>query len=112
MGVTASIITTVLSVIVGGAITAYFSRRYYEKASKELEAEASKLRAQSNLMLRALQEFSTTGDVEYKTNAETGEPEGLSVKRTAKGHMGKSGGEAHVEMGRTESEAPAEERNE
>ena len=103
-------ITTVLSVFVGGLITWLVSRRYYQKASEDLEAEAGRLRAQSNLVLRALREFSVTGDVEYNANPETGEPEGLSIKRTATSHLGISD-DANVEVRRDEPENPPEHGN-
>lgn len=75
LGMTA--ITTVLSVLVGGLITLLVSRRYYRKASEDLEREARKLREQSSLMLSALREMSITGNVEYNRDPETGEPKGL-----------------------------------
>ena len=101
-----TVITTVLSVLAGGAITFYVSRRYYREASKDLVREAGRLREQNNLMLRALQEFSQTGDVEYNANPDTGEPEGLSMKRTATSSMGISDS---VSVKLTRGEKPPEE---
>ena len=92
-----TIITTLVSLLVGGAITWAVSRSYYQKASADLVREAARLREQTNLMLWALWEYSGTGSVKYNTDPETGEPKGLSVKRTATGHVGRLGGEAHVE---------------
>ncbi len=49
-----SIITTVLSVIFGGLITAYFSRRYYLKASEDLTNEVEKSRNLTIMLMRLL----------------------------------------------------------
>ncbi|MDP8953303.1 MAG: hypothetical protein M3N18_13925 [Actinomycetota bacterium] len=72
-----------VSLVLGGLITLLVSRGYYRKASDDLVREAGKLREQNNLMLRALQEFSQSGNVvEYNADPETGEPKGLHIKRT------------------------------
>jgi hypothetical protein len=47
-----SIVTTVLSVIIGGLITAYFSRRYYVKASGDLTKEAEELKQETDKLRR------------------------------------------------------------
>lgn len=96
---------------VGGLITWAVSRRYYRKASKDLAAEAGRLREQSNLMLHALQEFSVTGNVEYNRDLETGEPKGLHMKRTATSHMGIGEGGARAETRTAEPESTTEEPN-
>ena len=49
-----SIVTTVLSVIVGSLITAYFSWRYYLKASADLTKEADNLRSLTIMLMRLL----------------------------------------------------------
>lgn len=49
-----SITTTVLSVVVGGLITAYFSRRYYLKASQDLTNEVEKSRNLTIMLMRLL----------------------------------------------------------
>jgi hypothetical protein len=50
------LISVLLGVLLGGAITWYFSRRYYIKASKELQKEASDLLSLSKITLRALED--------------------------------------------------------
>ncbi len=82
-----TVITTVLSVLAGGAITAYFSRRYYQKASDDLNTAADGLREESEklerfsiLMLRAIEELGASGTVELNRDPDTGEPIGLQFR--------------------------------
>lgn len=78
-----------VSLVLGGLITLYVSRRYYQKASKDLNdamgglhEESKKLRDRNDLIFRALREFSQSGNViEYNEDPETGEPIGLHIKR-------------------------------
>lgn len=46
---------TIGSVIVGGLVTFFCSKHYYEKASKELRIEAEKLCRLNNLILRVME---------------------------------------------------------
>ena len=84
----ATVLTTFVSLFVGGMITWIVSRQYYRKASEDLREEASALREQTNVVLRALQEHSITGNVEYNTNPDTGEPEGIVIRRTVNDPLG------------------------
>ncbi|MDP9456057.1 MAG: hypothetical protein M3Q60_09755 [Actinomycetota bacterium] len=49
-----NVLITVLSVLVGGLITAYFSRRYYVKASEDLKQETDHLKRYNIMLLRLL----------------------------------------------------------
>jgi len=76
-------------VIAGGLITWYFSRRYYKRASDDLNATAERLQEESDrlkrfsiLMLRAIEELGASGNVELNRDPETGEPIGLHFRRT------------------------------
>jgi hypothetical protein len=51
-----NLILSLGGVLIGGIITWYFSRRYYMKASEDLEKEASELLSLSNITLRALED--------------------------------------------------------
>lgn len=79
--------TTLGSVIAGGLITWYFSRRYYKQASEDLNATAERLQGESErlkrfsiLMLRAIEELGASGTVELNRDPETGEPIGLQFR--------------------------------
>jgi hypothetical protein len=48
--------STILSVLIGGAITWLVAWVYYRDASKQLIAETSKLRKALNLMIRGMEE--------------------------------------------------------
>lgn len=50
-----SLVFTAGSVMVGGLITWWAARFYYEKATADLKAEAERLRSINNLMLLALE---------------------------------------------------------
>jgi hypothetical protein len=78
---------TLFSVLVGASITWCFSRRYYKKASDDLNDAAKELREKSDelkrfsiLMLRAVEELGTSGTVELNRDPETGEPIGLKFR--------------------------------
>jgi hypothetical protein len=80
--------TTVGSVGAGGLVTWYFSKRYYKRASddlnvaaKELKEESDKLERFSILMLRAVEELGASGTVELNRDPETGEPIGLQFRK-------------------------------
>ena len=47
---------TMLGILLGGLITWIASRHYYLRSSKELEAEAARVRKLTTLVLRALEE--------------------------------------------------------
>jgi len=50
-----NVISLVISVLIGGAITLLVAGRYYAKAAKDLKAEASELLRLSTMTLRALE---------------------------------------------------------
>lgn len=51
-----NLLISVIAVLVGAAITWYFSRRYYKKAGADLVKEASELRHLSTIMLNAMED--------------------------------------------------------
>lgn len=46
-----NILVTILSVLIGGLITAYFSRRYYVKASEDLKQETDSLKQLTRMLM-------------------------------------------------------------
>jgi hypothetical protein len=65
-----TIITTLISVLVGGLITWRVSYTYYKKSADELKIEANKLRKHNTLMLHALEnaglaEFTKDSEGDY-----------------------------------------------
>jgi hypothetical protein len=51
-----TLVSTTLGILLGGLITWIASRHYYLRSSKELEAEAARVRKLTTLVLRALEE--------------------------------------------------------
>jgi type II secretory pathway component PulJ len=84
-----TIVTALLSMLVGGAITWLVSRSYYLRASEDLTKEANNLRHLTELMLRGME---AAGWVKYNRNAE-GKPVGIIFEDSggAIGHLSASG---------------------
>jgi hypothetical protein len=57
MGIWVQLGLTALAVLIGGLITWFYSRRYYIRASKDLEQESESLRKVVSLVLKALEEM-------------------------------------------------------
>ena len=47
--------TTLISLLVGGVITCYVAKHYYERASRDLRVEAEELRKLNDLILKNLE---------------------------------------------------------
>jgi phosphatidylglycerophosphate synthase len=75
-----------VSVLIGAAVTAFFSWFYYQRASEELRTEAERLRRHTTLIMRGLEE---AGLVEYNQD-EQGEITGIVIKLS--GAVGSGGG--------------------
>jgi hypothetical protein len=99
----------VVSVLLGGAITAFLSWYFYQRASRELKDEAAALREESErlrrhttLMLRGLED---AGLAEYSRD-EQGEIEGMVIKLSGVAG-GRSGATGTLTVG-DEGAAPAD----
>jgi glutamate-1-semialdehyde aminotransferase len=71
-----TVVSTVVGVLAGGGISAYFSWR----GSQELRHEAERLRRQTELLMRGLEEAAKAGNFEWNRN-EQGEIIGIAFKR-------------------------------
>ena len=65
-----------LGTILGGFVTRYYAKHYYEKASRELREEALELRKYNKLILRALEQ----AELVELSRDENGEITGLVLK--------------------------------
>ncbi len=62
-----------VSVLVGAAVTGFFSWHYYQRASEELRTEAEQLRHHTALIMQALE---AGPPMEFSRDPQTGEPVG------------------------------------
>lgn len=76
----ASILSSLLGIIIGGVITWYFARKYYVQASLELLEESKKLKLTSDLILYKLQHTDVKTSLKYN---EKGEVSGLTIDMSA-----------------------------
>lgn len=71
-----TVISTVVGVLAGGGINAYYSWQ----GSQELRQEAERLRRQTALLMRGLEEAAKSENIEWNRN-DQGEIIGISFKR-------------------------------
>jgi Tfp pilus assembly protein PilW len=85
-----TIITALLSILVGGVITWLVSRSYYLRASEDLTKESNNLRQITELMLRGME---AAGWVKYNRDPEDNRPIGIIFEDSggATSHLSGSG---------------------
>ncbi len=93
-------------VLIGGAITAVFSRYYYQQASNDLKAEAEKLRDANDIALRMLQTMSGGGKAEVSRD-EQGNPTGVIHRMSVSDAAGTTDSVQHeLKRGKPEDPEP------